>query len=138
MLNIVKCIPSWQSKLKDTTDNQQWDFIVGYDLISEEDDLGHKTDDYAKAFLDDPDIQAHPVDFYFHDGESNWVEMTICCCGVRDGHTKRIGQGLNVYNFPALMERLKDEHICLEVCPISSNQMLRYIRIYGFILFRST
>ncbi|MDR2082473.1 MAG: hypothetical protein LBP35_02425 [Candidatus Ancillula trichonymphae] len=72
-VNIVKCIPSWQSKLKDTTDNQQWDFIVGYDLVSEW-EVGHKTDDYAKAFFDDPDIQAHPVDFYFHDGESNWVD----------------------------------------------------------------
>jgi adenosine deaminase CECR1 len=125
-VELVKKIPGWQANLKDTTEEgKAYDFIVGFDLVSEE-DRGHKTDDYAQAILNDAEIQAHPVDFYFHDGESNWVDDENVIAAYAMG-TKRIGHGLNVYNFPDLMERLGADEICLEVCPIS-NQMLRYMK----------
>lgn len=117
-MTILKYIPSWKEKLKDSDGTE---FIVGFDVVSEE-DINHKTDDYAKRIID----MKSPVDFYFHDGESNWVDNDNVHSAWALG-TRRIGHGINLYNFPTLMKKISAEKICLEICPIS-NQMLRYTK----------
>ncbi len=115
---VLKNIPAWQQALKNEDGSE---FVVGFDLVSEE-DTNHKTDDYAKAI-----IEANSgVDFYFHDGESNWVDNDNIHSAWALG-TKRIGHGINLYNFPTLMKKIREDKICLEICPIS-NQMLRYTK----------
>ncbi|MGY6031264.1 hypothetical protein [Phytobacter sp. AG2a] len=117
-VEILKNIPAWQAALRNEDGSE---FVIGFDLVSEE-DTNHKTDDYAKAI-----IEANSgVDFYFHDGESNWADNDNVHSAWALG-TKRIGHGINLYNFPTLMKKIRDEKICLEICPIS-NQMLRYTK----------
>lgn len=115
---ILKYTPDWQRELKDEDSSE---FIVGFDLVSEE-DINHKTDDYAKNII----AANSPVNFYFHDGESNWVDNDNIHSAWALG-TKRIGHGINLYNFPTLLKKIREEDICLEICPIS-NQMLRYTK----------
>lgn len=128
----LKNVPNWSAKRKDGTD----EFIVGFDLVSEE-DINHKTDYYAEAIIDAVRENALDVNLYFHDGESNWTDNDNVHSAVALG-TKRVGHGINIYNFPGLTERVKKDGICLEICPIS-NQMLRYIKdlrihpIYEFL-----
>lgn len=115
---ILKQTPAWQQALKDDDGSE---FIVGFDLVSEE-DINHKTNDYAKEI-----IKANSkVDFFFHDGESNWVDNDNIHSAWALG-TRRIGHGINLYNFPTLLKKIREEDICLEICPIS-NQMLRYTK----------
>lgn len=120
-IDVLKHIPAWRNTLKDDEN----EFIVGFDLVSEE-DINHKTDDYAKKIINAVKENNLDVNFYFHDGESNWADNNNMHAAYALG-AKRIGHGLNLYNFPALMDKVRDEKICLEVCPIS-NQMLRYMK----------
>jgi hypothetical protein len=106
---------NWQANRKDDGE----DFIVGFDFVSEE-DVNFKTDYYAEIICE----RNISLDFYFHDGESNWADDDNVMSAFALG-TRRIGHGLNLYRFPELLERIKDKNICLEVCPIS-NQLLRY------------
>jgi adenosine deaminase CECR1 len=120
--DILKHVPDWTAACKDDDGS---DFIIGFDLVSEE-DTKHKTDDYAEMIIDTLSSLGKDVNFYFHDGESNWADN----CNVHSAYalgTKRVGHGLNIYNFPGLINKIREDKICLEVCPIS-NQMLRYIK----------
>lgn len=96
-------------------------FVIGYDLVSEE-DRGNSTDNYAKAIYDSKDSK--DIAFYFHDGESCWADDDNLYAAVALG-TKRVGHGLNLFRFPALVEAIKKHNVALEVCPVS-NQLLRY------------
>lgn len=40
--------------------------------------------------------------------------------------SKRIGHGLNLVQHSYLLDSVKKEDICIEVCPVS-NQLLRYV-----------
>lgn len=97
-------------------------FIVGYDLVSEE-DRGWDTDEIVKGlFMENGESRNIP--FFFHDGESCWANDTNLFSAIAL-NTTRIGHGINLYHFPDLVEAVKDKSITLEVCPIS-NQLLRY------------
>jgi adenosine deaminase CECR1 len=115
VLQLMKQAQAWKSQVKDGEE----DFIVGFDFVSEE-DVNFKTDYYAEVICKN-DIS---LDFYFHDGESNWADDDNIMSAVALG-TVRLGHGLNLYRFPELMERVKEKKICLEMCPVS-NQLLRY------------
>ncbi len=124
-LESLKYIPAWKKALKDMTETETGtEFMIGFDLVSEE-DVNHETNDYASLIIDTLAQSGETVDFYFHDGESNWADNDNLRSAYALG-TKRIGHGTNLYNFPNLLTKLIDDKICLEVCPIS-NQMLRYI-----------
>jgi adenosine deaminase CECR1 len=123
--DIIYHLPAWRDKLRDTDDT---DFILGFDLVSEE-DRNHMTDDYADVIIGvcrDLDAEGESVDFYFHDGESNWADNINVQSALILG-TKRIGHGINIYNFPGVMDMVENYDICLEICPIS-NQLLRYTK----------
>lgn len=100
--------------------------IIGYDLIAEE-DRNNSTDFYRSSFLKTNIIEGKlgtSMDFYFHDGESNWRSNDNVVDAILLG-TKRIGHGFNVDMRPGVVARLIRDNICLEICPIS-NQMLQY------------
>lgn len=96
-------------------------FIIGYDLVSEE-DRGNSTDAYAEAIYKSDCSKA--ISFYFHDGESCWADDDNLYAAAALG-TKRVGHGLNLFRFPVLVDIMKKQNVALEVCPIS-NQLLRY------------
>lgn len=110
----------WKKNYKDVDlKGISHEFIIGYDLVSEE-DRGYKTDDYAKAIFDNK----ISIPFYFHDGESCWADDDNLFSAYLLS-TKRVGHGINLFHFPALLENIRQNSIALEVCPIS-NQLLRY------------
>ncbi len=117
IIKLMKATQEWEKTYKDYDGSN---FIIGFDFVSEE-DLNYKTDFYAKAIYDN---NMEDIGFYFHDGESNWADddnvMAAVCL-----NTKRIGHGFNIYRFPAVVDKVIKDKICLEVCPIS-NQLLRY------------
>lgn len=115
VVRMMREAETWKAKYKD--DNN--DFIIGFDFVSEE-DLNYKTDCYAKIILEN-NIN---IPFYFHDGESNWADDDNVIAAVCL-NTKRIGHGFNLYRFPAVLDKVVKDKICLEICPIS-NQLLRY------------
>jgi adenosine deaminase CECR1 len=115
VVTLMQQVVQWK---RDTKDGDE-DFIVGFDFVSEE-DVNFKTDYYAKAICDNK----IDLNFYFHDGESNWADDDNVMSAWALG-TQRIGHGLNLYRFPDLLERIKKNDVCLEVCPIS-NQLLKY------------
>ncbi len=114
----IQLTKHWMEQWKAQDDG--FDFVIGYDLVSEE-DRGRTTDEYAKMILE----EAVQVPFYFHDGETNWADNTNVHAAFLLG-TKRIGHGINLYNFPHLLALFIEKDIALEVCPIS-NQLLRYV-----------
>jgi adenosine deaminase CECR1 len=104
------------------------DFIIGYDLVGEE-DLGKSTLDSAKTFLQAGKLaKKYQIDlpYYLHDGESNDPSNQNLYDAILLG-SKRIGHGLNLFRFPVLIRKMKEEKICLEICPIS-NQVLGYVK----------
>ena len=104
------------------------DIIAGYDLVGQE-ELGRTLHDmlpellWFRKYCKEQNVD---LPFFFHAGEVR---------GDGDEHdenlfdaillgTKRIGHGFSVYKHPHLMELLRDNKICLEVCPVS-NEVLR-------------
>jgi len=96
-------------------------FILGYDLVGEE-DRGRESNFYAEALYASGCVGKVP--FYFHDGESCWANDDNIYSAFTLG-SRRIGHGLNLFRFPAMVEQMRKNNITLEVCPVS-NQLLRY------------
>lgn len=104
------------------------DLVDGYDLVAEE-DAGKPTLSFLDIFLQIDSLnKAYGKDMplFLHDGESNWASNDNLIDAVLLG-SKRIGHGFNLFRYPVLWERIKQENICLEICPLS-NQILGYVR----------
>ena len=79
--------------------------------------------DYTEAFLKKSEFEKKfntTLPFIFHGGESlkyrgndNLVDLVLL-------NTKRIGHGLNLVRHPYLIELVKENNICLELCPVSN------------------
>ncbi len=116
------------------------DLVVGYDLVGEEDG-GYPTL-YHLDCWDNMDSlsREYGVDMplFLHDGESNWHDNT----NLYDAlllRTQRIGHGINLFRFPYLEEKVMENDICLEICPLS-NQILKYtpdLRIHPGLAYLS-
>jgi adenosine deaminase CECR1 len=105
-------------------------FIIGYDLIGEEDPnesastlrkvtdllpaLSFIHENYGKAGLEIP--------YYLHDGESAWADNDNLFDAVLL-RAPRIGHGFNLFRYPTLYPILIRNNVALEICPIS-NQVL--------------
>ncbi len=103
------------------------DFIIGYDLVGEE-ETGASTLSYVGSLQRKAALQEkYEIDLpcYFHAGETllsssgNLYDAVLLKC-------KRVGHALNLFLFPYLIEKMIEEDICVEVCPIS-NQVLGYV-----------
>ncbi len=103
------------------------DFVVGFDLVNEE-DRSHALIDFLDQWLAiDKEARAAGIDlpFFFHAGESNWTENENLFEALLL-RSRRIGHGLALAKHPLLLERVREQKIAIEVCPIS-NQVLGYV-----------
>jgi len=104
-------------------------WIVGYDLIAEEDKT-QKQNAFRDAWVKTNELSLRyrvgdaSFNYYMHAGESEWLSNDNVVDAVLLG-AKRIGHGFNIALRPGILEEAKSKNICLEVCPIS-NQMLHY------------
>ncbi|KAI6855644.1 Metallo-dependent hydrolase [Hortaea werneckii] len=138
-LKIIYCTPRsipkarMQTELQDCIKLKQEfpDLICGFDLVGAEDRPNHIGFycDLLVGFQNtckDLDIS---IPFMFHAGEtlldtggssnpenSNLYDSLLLYC-------KRIGHGYSLLKHPFLIERYKQQNICLELCPIS-NELL--------------
>ncbi|MBQ6888109.1 MAG: hypothetical protein IJN54_11415 [Lachnospiraceae bacterium] len=114
----IQKVNTW---IQNPPEDIETNFIIGYDLVGEE-DRGNETNIYAESLYASGCVGAVP--FYFHDGESCWANDDNIYSAFTLG-SRRIGHGLNLFRFPAMVDLMKDKGVALEVCPIS-NQLLRY------------
>lgn len=99
------------------------DFVVGFDLVGQE-DIGRPLSDFVEQLTQVPD----DIKFYFHSAETNWHGSTTdmnLFDAIMLG-TKRIGHGYGLIKHPLLMDIVKQRDIAIEVCPIS-NQVLMLV-----------
>ncbi|MBX2842647.1 MAG: hypothetical protein KTR26_12825 [Flammeovirgaceae bacterium] len=101
--------------------------IKGYDLVAEE-DAGNSSIFFLDNWLKMDSLKTvYGIDLplYLHDGESNWVSNDNLYDAVLL-NSKRIGHGFNLFRYPSLIQKVKENDICVEVNPLS-NQILGYI-----------
>jgi adenosine deaminase CECR1 len=94
--------------------------VIGYDLVGEE-DVGQST----LAYVEELNKVEGNLPYYFHAGESLMASNSNLYDAVLL-KSKRIGHALNLFLFPYLIQKVIEEDICIEVCPIS-NQVLGYV-----------
>ncbi|KAI3532580.1 adenosine/AMP deaminase [Colletotrichum abscissum] len=117
----------------------QW--IAGFDLVGEE-SQGHPLRHFVTEFLafrkrceeSQPKVD---IPFLFHCGETtdigndtdgNLVDALLL-------NSKRIGHGFALARHPYIMEHMKKRGICLEVCPISNEELGLTPRITGHAMY---
>ncbi|XP_076389252.1 adenosine deaminase [Megachile rotundata] len=99
------------------------DFVIGFDLVGQE-DKGHTLQYFADVIKStDPDVR-----FFFHAGETNWLgastdENLVDAILL---NTQRIGHGYALVSHPFLLKMVKELNIAVEVNPIS-NQILKLV-----------
>lgn len=100
------------------------DFILGMDLINEE-DRSRPLREYAGLLIEYK--AKHPdFEYYLHCGESinaendNLIDAFLL-------KVERVGHGTNLYRYPKLLSQYANNEICLESCLIS-NQVLDYVK----------
>lgn len=113
-----------QKVVKDESGETVSDFLIGFDLVNEE-DTSLPLHAFVPMLLKVKE-QYPAMKLYIHGGESldarndNLIDAYLL--GV-----SRVGHGLNLYRYPDLHAKYVQSEICLEVCPIS-NQCLGYTR----------
>jgi adenosine deaminase-related growth factor len=125
--SVRKIWPSLEQAVELRTAWQKQNFVVGFDLVGEE-DTGHSTEFFLSDWIELKGYlrkQQATLPFYFHDGESDWPKDDNLYDAYLLG-SKRIGHGFNLFRFPDLEQRLIADGVAVEVCPIS-NQELRYV-----------
>ncbi len=86
-------------------DNRYSDYIIGFDLVSEE-DRGCNTEMFAQFIISSQIYKI--LNFYFHDGETSWQFNTnmIDAYMLSD---RRVGHGFGLHSFPNLTDNLSYE-----------------------------
>lgn len=122
---IFNCTIKAQETIKDDFDsNNIHDFVLGMDLINEE-DKSRPLIEYASLLLEIRNKYPN-FNYYLHCGESiNTRNDNLIDAYLLDA--KRVGHGTNLYRYPDLLKKYADKEICLESCLIS-NQVLRYVK----------
>lgn len=99
------------------------DFVIGFDLVGQE-DKGRTLQYFVNVIKNtDPDVK-----FFFHAGETNWLgastdENLVDAILL---NTQRIGHGYALTSHPFLLKMAKELNIAVEVNPIS-NQVLKLV-----------
>lgn len=100
------------------------DFVVGFDLVGQE-DKGQPLIDFANAL----NAASPGIQFFFHAGETNWngqpTDLNLFDAFLLN--TKRIGHGYALTKHPLLLKFARQRKIAIEICPIS-NQVLGLVR----------
>lgn len=125
--NIEEARVNLEKAFKLRADNP--DIIVGYDLV------GFETSGHTLLYYLDNLLTAASqfekkykvsLPYFFHAGESGWGHDKNTYDAVLL-NSKRIGHGFNLVHSPQLIQQIKKQNMCIEICPIS-NQMLGYSR----------
>ncbi|XP_008216020.3 adenosine deaminase 2-like [Nasonia vitripennis] len=100
------------------------DFIIGFDLVGQE-DRGNTLLNFAEKLIE----LGKDTPFFFHAGETNWYghatdENLVDAVLL---NTKRIGHGFALLKHPKLMQMVKEKNIVIELNPIS-NQVLDLVK----------
>ncbi|KAL4472248.1 hypothetical protein ABPG72_013881 [Tetrahymena utriculariae] len=104
------------------------DLICGFDMVQEEDAFKNILE-IVPALIKMKEMQAEigvELPFVLHGGESLHTLTNTNLLDILILGTKRIGHGINLAQHSYLLEKIKNEEICLEICPVS-NQILKYI-----------
>lgn len=88
--------------------------VVALDLAADE--AGFNLENHAAAFQK---VRQHNIPCTAHAGEARGAESVVETLNILK--TQRIGHGIRSVEDPALMERLKNEQIHLEICPTSNH-----------------
>ncbi|OLN85255.1 Adenosine deaminase CECR1-A 1 [Colletotrichum chlorophyti] len=146
-LKVIYCTPrSFSNELVEYALNeclkfkQQWpEWIAGFDLVGEE-SKGRPLRDFIKEFLEfrqKCERASLDIPFLFHCGETtemgndtdgNLVDALLL-------NSKRIGHGFALARHPYIMEHMKKKGVCLEVCPISNEELGLTPRIAGHSMY---
>ncbi len=123
-LEIAEEIMNVVYRLKQEIRDGDEDFILGFDLVGEE-DANRSLIEYAPLLAkyknDHPDFA-----YFLHSGESiNPDSDNLFDAYLLDA--KRVGHAVNLYKYPSLLNEYKDKEICIESCLIS-NQSLGYVK----------
>lgn len=125
--NIEEARHSLERAFKLRADNP--DIIIGYDLVGFE-TTGHSLlyylDNLLVASANYEKKYGINLPYFFHAGESGWGHDKNPYDAVLL-KSKRIGHGFNLVHFPKLLNEIKNQKICVEICPIS-NQVLGYVK----------
>lgn len=105
--------------LKDTVAGLK-DFLVGLDLVNEE-DLSVRLTDF-KELLANARKQNPNLHLTLHSGESLKSDNVEISSALSLG-AERIGHGFNLYKYPDVLAQVKQNGIALEVCPISNHYL---------------
>ena len=123
-IGILRSVINLSKTIKDEYNpNHIEDFIIGLDLVNEE-DISKPLSEY-EDFLTSDEVKNSGLTLYLHAGESLRTDND----NVIDAYefdSSRVGHGFNLYRFPELMEEYKNKNIVLEVCPVS-NYRLGYV-----------
>ncbi|WDK08989.1 adenosine/AMP deaminase [Colletotrichum graminicola] len=114
-------------------------WIAGFDLVGEE-SKGRPLRDFVPEFLafrKKCDESGVDIPFLFHCGETteigddtdgNLVDALLL-------NSKRIGHGFSLARHPYIMEHMKKRGICLELCPISNEELGLTPRVSGHAMY---
>lgn len=101
--------------------------MAGFDLVGQE-DTGHTLYYFINELLS-PSQSGIDMPFYFHAGETNWINEDIDE-NLFDAlllNTTRIGHGYAITKHPTLMKLAKEKNVAIEINPIS-NQVLGLVK----------
>lgn len=112
---------------------------LGFDLVGEE-SKGKPLNFFVHEFLEfqkNCDEAKVEIPFLFHCGEtidtgSETDENLLDALLLK---SKRIGHGFALARHPYIMERMKKEGVCLEVCPISNEVLGLAPRVNGHAMY---
>ncbi len=133
--NALRSVIAVSKNLKDEYDpSHPEELIIGLDLVNEE-DKGKPLETYMD-FLTSDEVRSSGLKLYLHCGESLRLDNESVVDAYM-AHSDRVGHGFNLYRYPELMEKYKEQDITLEVCPIS-NLRLGYVhdlRLHPALLY---
>ncbi|MBR6399621.1 MAG: hypothetical protein IKS17_00170 [Firmicutes bacterium] len=92
-------------------------FIIGFDIAGTEDG-NRPLADFVKMLSDDK-IKDSGLKLFLSAGESLAAENTNLADAYLLG-AARVGHGLNLSRFPEMIDKYKQDGVCLEICPISN------------------
>jgi adenosine deaminase CECR1 len=101
--------------------------VAAFDLVAHE-DAGHPTRYFQEVWRVRDSLAAATgvqLPLCLHDGESTWQHVPNVYDAAVLG-SNRIGHGFNLGFFPAAEDLVREQHICIEVSPLS-NQLLDYV-----------
>ncbi|KAK3995893.1 hypothetical protein QBC44DRAFT_305082 [Cladorrhinum sp. PSN332] len=148
-LKIIYCTPRSFDKqqvhdallecLKFKLDRTYGEYIAGFDLVGEE-GKGHPLRFFMEEFIQFKKacaLAGTEIPFLFHCGE------TLDIGTDTDGNlldalllgSKRIGHGFALPRHPLIMEQMKKQNVCVEVCPISNEILGLTPRISGHSVY---